>query len=393
MVAAEAIWFAEPDVARGDRASIIDHLDSHLEEVAADRSLGSATLAVIEGDEIVFSRGYGSATAEQGAAVDAEASLFQVGSVSKAVTAVGAMKLVQNGRIRLDDPVVRYMKRWRFGDDAALAQNVTLRHLLSHTGGVQDPPGYVGFAPGERFQPLEEYLSGVRLSRRPGTEFVYGNSASAIVQLLIEDITGRSFSEYMRDEVLLPLGMTSSTYDLDTAINRLVPAFDHDVQPQAPRRHSAVAAVALYTNAKDLARFAQSFGRENSVLTEESKNLMMRPAEATHGGWGLGLALFTSNDTGGYIIGHDGGAQPAWGAMVRFNPETGNGMTATISGGRGAANQMAHDWVYWETGKTTSEGRRQVAYGRARPAAIAILAGAIAIILGSIAFRRRVDSR
>lgn len=385
-VAAEAIWFAAPNVVRGDISSIQAHLDSHLSKVAADRTLGSASLALIRDGEIVFERGYGRAHLD--GSVDAERTLFQVGSVSKAVTAVGAMKLVQEGKIGLDDPVIRHLKRWRFEGSDDRRDRVTLRQLLSHTAGIADPPEYVGTLPDERPQTLEEYLSGVRIASEPGTSFAYGNAATAIVQLLIEDVTGKQFDEYMRAEVLRPLGMTNSTFDLDQAMDNLAPAFDAGVQPQTPRRHAPAGAVALYTSGHDLGRFAQSLAGGNSLLTPETIGMMMQPMAATGGTWGLGLALFATNDAGGHVVGHDGGAQPAWGAMVRFNPATSNGMVAAISGGRGAANQMPHDWVYWETGKLTSEARRQAAYSRARPAAIALLAGAFLICLIAVVKHR-----
>ena len=108
---------------------------------------------------------------------------------------------------------------------------------------------------------------------------------------------------------------------------------------------------------------------------------MMAPQPATAGTWGLGQTLFVANDAGGYVVGHDGGALPAMGASVRVNPATGNGFVLTVSGGRGAAKQLVHDWVYWETGQVTFEARRQIVYGRIVPASVVISVGAIALAL------------
>ena len=226
----------------------------------------------------------------------------------------------------------------------------------------------------------------MRLSREPGTEFVYGNSASAILQLLIEEVTGQRFADYMAENVLRPLEMSNSTFDFDAAKRALAPAFDASVSPQEPRRHSIPAAVALYASGTDLGRFARALGGSNPVLDEATLQVMMRPVPASGGTWGLGLNLFTDNESGGHVIGHDGGAQPSWGAMVRFNPTTRNGMVVAISGGRGAANMLSHDWVYWETGSITPEARRQLAYTRVRPAGIAIALGAL--VIGIVAFAR-----
>lgn len=386
VVAIEAGWFVEPDIVRGDFSSIQNHLDSRLQDAANSRSLGAASMALIHNGEIVFEKGYGVATADDSVRVDPARTLFQVGSVSKAVTAFGVMKLVQDKKIDLDQPVIGYLKRWRFDGADERRNLVTARQLLSHTAGIDDPSGYTGFATRERAGNLEDYLSGVRLSREPGTEFVYGNSASAILQLLIEEVTGQRFADYMAENVLRPLEMSNSTFDFDAAKRALAPAFDASVSPQEPRRHSIPAAVALYASGTDLGRFARALGGSNPVLDEATLQVMMRPVPASGGTWGLGLNLFTDNESGGHVIGHDGGAQPSWGAMVRFNPTTRNGMVVAVSGGRGAANMLSHDWVYWETGSITPEARRQLAYTRVRPAGIAIALGAL--VIGIVAFAR-----
>ncbi|HVF29871.1 MAG TPA: serine hydrolase domain-containing protein [Pyrinomonadaceae bacterium] len=397
-VVIEASWFAEPNIIRGNVSSLQDHLHTHLEMVSAEGRIGAASLVLIHNGEIVFERGYGVANLSSGATVDPESTLFQVGSVSKAVTAFGLMKLVQDGKIGLDDPVMKLLKRWRFAGSDERRDRVTVRQLMSHTSGVDDPERDGDTSVDEPALTLEEYLSGTdqargaRVSREPGTSFVYGNAASGILQLLIEDITGQTFSIYMSESVLRPLGMSHSTFDLDNAHDRLAPAFDASVSAQSPRRHPAAGAVALYTSGRDLARFAQALGGDNAVLSEENVRSMSTPATGAGDEWGLGLDLFTSNDRGGHVVGHDGGARPSWGGVVRFNPATRNGMVMTVSGGRGAANQLEHDWVYWETGKLTAEAHRQVAYGRAREAGLAIIVGALVIAAFTI-FRYRTRRR
>lgn len=352
----EALWFAEPDLVRGDLRSIREHLDGRLTVAADDGRLGAASLAIIQDGETVFVKGYG--IAENGSSVDPEKTLFQVGSISKMVTAAGVMKLVQDGQLSLDEPVVGRLKRWRFAGGDQRMDRITIRHLLSHTGGVQDPPGYAGSTADEEAPSIIDYLEGVKIVGEPGSEMAYGNASTAILQLLLEDVTGTPFPSYMQSAVLQPFGMTNSTFDLDIARSRLAPAFDGNLAAQPPSRHSIASAVALYTNARDLALFAQALGRDNGPLNGESLEQMMRPVAGTGGTWGLGLNLFVPTEDGGFILGHDGGAAPAWGGMVRFNPKTQNGMVVTVSGGRGAANMLSHDWVYWESGKLTTQARR-----------------------------------
>jgi hypothetical protein len=118
---------------------------------------------------------------------------------------------------------------------------------------------------------------------------------------------------------------------------------------------------------------------------------MMMPQLGTAGTWGLGLTLFTENDAGGYVVGHDGGAYPSWGAMLRTNPATGNAFVLLVSGSPGAVNQLSHDWVYWETGKVTYEARRQTVYGRIVPASAAIILGTVVIMLWKLLTYLRSD--
>jgi CubicO group peptidase (beta-lactamase class C family) len=179
--------------------------------------------------------------------------------------------------------------------------------------------------------------------------------------------------------------MTKSSFDLgaidsEGRMQDVATAYDQNLAPRPHRRDTATAAVGLYATPKDLARFVLAFTRENPVLAGETLTQMLTPQPGTSGTWGLGHTLFVENDAGGYVTGHDGGAIPAWGSMVRVNPATGNGFVLVVSGGRGAVNQLVHDWVYWETGKITPEGRRQIIYDRLFKGA-----GLAAIILGAIA--------
>jgi CubicO group peptidase (beta-lactamase class C family) len=397
-VFAEAFWFARPGVERGDLASVENHLVQKLNDAAVEKRLGSAALVLLEGDRIVAEHGFGVANAETQAPVKTDQTLYRVASVSKAVTAWGVMKLVEEGKLSLDEPVTRRLKRWRFPGSEAHRDKVTVRHLLSHTAGLDDGLGYGGFLPGERVQSLEESLASpadstvgepraLTVAREPGAGMAYGSGGYAVLQLLVEEVTNRPFADYMKEAVLQPLGMTSASFDLDSIVSEgrahhLATSYDKELTAHPHRRFAAQAAVSLYATPRDLARFALAYAGENPVLRQETLKQMLTPQPGTAGTWGLGQTLFVANNAGGSVVGHDGGSPPAWGAWVRVNPANGNGMVMMISGGRGAANQLAHDWVYWETGEMTFEGRRQILYERLKaPAPVAIILGAVVIVL------------
>lgn len=397
VVLARAIWFAHPPVPRGDVAAIENHLVQKLTDATVNRKLGCAVLVLVQGGKIAAEHGFGVANAETKAAVKLDQTLFQVASVSKAVTAWGVMKLVEEGEIGLDEPVMRHLKRWRFPGSDAYRDKVTIRHLLSHTAGLGDGLGYGGFLPGETVQTLEESLTlakdstvgeprGVTVVRAPGEGFAYSGGGYTVLQLLIEEITGRPFADYMKETVLQPLGMTKASFDPDAIASEgraqdLASSFDKELKPNPRRRYTAKAAVALYATSQDMARFVLAYTGENPVLKQETLKQMMAPQPGTSGAWGLGQTLFVENGAGGHVVGHDGGTYPAWGAMMRVNPATGNGMVLMVSGGQGTLNQLVHDWTYWETGEVTQEARRQIVYDGLVPASIAIILGAIGLVL------------
>lgn len=133
VVFAEALWFAQPAVTRGDSASIEKHLAQKLSDATARQRLGSAALVLVQGGKIAAEHGFGIANAETQAPVKTDQTLYLLASVSKAVTAWGVMKLVEEGRLGLDEPVMRHLKRWRFPGSEATPGRIrcSVRRRLS----------------------------------------------------------------------------------------------------------------------------------------------------------------------------------------------------------------------------------------------------------------------
>lgn len=386
-VFAEAFWLGPRATPRGDFAAIEQRLVQKLEEAEGDRRLGSAALVLIHRGRIATTRSFG---VEKG---NPERTRFLLASVSKAVTAWGVMKLVEDGRIGLDEPVLRHLKRWRFPGSSTDCEKVTVRHLLSHTAGLDDGLGYGGFGPGETMQTIEESLTltkdstvgeprAVTVVREPGQGFAYSGGGYTILQLLVEELTGQSFEQFMKTAVLQPLQMTTATFDPDEiAAGDHASAFDRELKKHPPRRYTAKAAVALHATVTDVAKFAVAFTRGNPVLRAETMRTMLAAQPGTAGTWALGHELFVDNGAGGHVAGHAGGTFPGWGAVMRVNPATGNGVVLLVSGARISISRLADEWLYWETGKVTPQARRQIVYDRFAHAAIAMVAGAIVILV------------
>lgn len=351
--------------------------DAAIAEIERTRR-GNVAFVVIDGGEI-FAEHFTSA----GQPVDRH-TLFQVASLSKWVTAWGVMTLVEAGALDLDAPVSTYLTRWSLPTSEFDNGGVTVRRLLSHTAGLTDGLGYGGFAPGQPVQPLVASLTraadaspgadgAVRVGMEPGRAFRYSGGGYTLLQLLIEEVSGQSFADYMRGAVFVPLGMTRSTYDVDgAATTNLAEFYAADGTPAIHYRFTSLAATSLYTSAADLTRFVQAHaigpndeppGR--GVLRPQTLDEMRRPHAAQLGAdiWGLGTMLYAGNDAGGFVIGHDGNNEPAVNTAARLDPATGHGVIVLETGNRLLATTIAGEWVFWRTGNVdfltvTIESRR-----------------------------------
>ena len=308
------------------------------------------------------------------------------------------MTLVEQGRIDLDAPVSRYLKRWKLPPSKFDNNGVTVRRLLSHTAGLTDGLGYRGFAPGQKVQSLPESLtlaadpmpmaSGrVQVGTEPGTQWQYSGGGFTLLQLMIEDVTGQPFNDYVRAHVLLPFGMTHSTYvDPDPA--HLADFYDRDGSKAIHYKFTALAAASLYTSVDDLARFLPALvpgphgepaGR--GVLKPATLEQMRQVTAHVFGIpiWGLGNVLYAPTVTGGFVIGHDGNNWPAINTTARIDPATGNGIIVLSSGNGILASEIGGDWTFWQTGVVDLP---TINY-EVKTTLIILAAGTVVILLGA----------
>ena len=386
----------KPPVRRDDISSIENYAVQEFTTAVQNKRLGCAALVILKNGKIVAEHSFGIANNETKATVKTDETIFLLSSLSKAVTAWGVMKLVQDGRLNLDEPVIRHLSRWRFPGSEAYRDKVTARQLLSHTAGFVEGYGHGGFLPDEKLQTIEESLTlpkdanmgtpkAAIISIEPGTAMVYSSAGYAVLQLLIEEITQRSFNDFMTEAVLHPLGMYKSAYDLDTIIaagreHNLAANYDMDLKTYPHRRYTNLAGVALRSTAHDIALLASAYYNENPVLTKESMKHFSTPQPPTAETWGLGHTLYGKNDSGAFLLGHGGGAFPASGAEMRIDPTTGNAIIITATGTQGLISAIADVWVYWDTGRKVFD-IRNVVRKRLVHVSVAIVLGVTIILL------------
>lgn len=365
-----------------------------------ERFRGNLVLVVLEAGRPVAEAGMG----PPGLAPDGS-SVFQIASLSKWVTAAGVLALADRGAIGLDDPVERHLARWRFPDTGFDSRAVTIRRLLSHTGGLTDGLGYNGFETPQAVQSLEASLDGaadamqgvtgrVEIGRRPDSRFAYSGGGYTVLQMMIEDVTGRSFADAMDDLVLGPAGMTSSTFAHEDVAATLAPIFDEDGERVRHRVYTALAAASLYATADDLAAFLQAIGRprdEGGLLATGTLAEMAAPHAriAALPVWGLGATIHVSGAGGAEVIGHDGRNHPAINTAARLHLESGDGIVVLATGTERWATDIADDWVYWRTGRVSLTALDQTL----KPALGLWVLGPIAVVAAAVARHRSRVSR
>ena len=397
-------WWRRPIAPRGDA----DAFATAARVMAEERLRGNLAMVVIH---------RGRAYAEHYASVDADErigpdTVFQVASMSKWVTAWGVLSLVDRGLVDLDAPVERYLTRWRLPPSGFDHDGVTVRRLLSHTAGLVDGLGYGGFVDPAAVQPLEASLARaadaglgrdgvVRVGLEPGAQWRYSGGGYTVLQLLIEEVSGRAFAEYMRGEVLEPLGMHRSSYGLEGVIaNDLAAHFADGVR--VPHRHfTAQAAAALHTTVGDSTRFLAAHlespdgeppGR--GVVSERTLVELTTPHGSLFGIgiWGLGPLLYGPVLGSPRVVGHDGFNAPGSSATARLDLRDGSGIIVLSSGDPELAPDLGSAWVYHRIGSldviTLSAGLGRMATLIAVGAAV-VLVGAPAAALTRRAWRRR----
>ncbi len=276
------------------------------------------SVAVIRNYRIDWAKGYGFADLESKRAVTAE-TLFQAASISKSVTAVGAMTLVEQGKLKLDDNVNSCLKQWKVPENEfTKEQKVTLRRLLSHTAGLS-VHGFPGYEAGTAVPTVIEVLDGkkpantaaIRVDILPGSQYRYSGGGYTVAQLMMEEAAGMPFAEFMRQAVLEKAGMRQSTYEQPLPARLAgvaASAYGSNGDAVVGKYHTypEMAAAGLWTTASDLARFGIEIqlsreGRSNKILRQASVEEMLLEQKQ---GYGLGFGVSVRGGTKEF--GHNG---------------------------------------------------------------------------------------
>jgi CubicO group peptidase (beta-lactamase class C family) len=319
-----------------------DPVDDTVTALMAKRHIPGLSLAIIQNGKIVKAQGYGVIEIGRPDSVTTD-TLFQAGSVSKAVSALGALSLVGSNKLSLDVDVNAALKTWHVPENTFTKESkVTLRRLLSHSAGLTGH-GFHGYAVDARVPSLVQVLDGekpansapIRVNLAPGSKWRYSGGGYTVLQQLMIDVTEQPFPEFMQKTVFEPLDMHASTYEQPLSVERakLAATGYVGVEKPVPGRwhiYPEMAAAGLWTTPSDLARFEIALqeslaGRNNAVISQAViREMLTRQLE----NYGLGVLLSGQGKTQRF---EHSGRNEGFDAIMVAYLETGQGAVIMIN--------------------------------------------------------------
>ena len=282
----------------------------------------SLSLALISNGRVVWSQGFGFAD-KATLAPPGPATMYGIGSVSKMLATVAVMQLVDEGLVALDEPLATYLPAFRMHSPGY--RDITVRMLLDHSSGF--PGSTYGSAMCRTYWPgypqyVLDTLAVERLKHTPGFLSVYCNDGFTMAELLVPAVTGKTFPEYVQDEIFTPLGMTHSAYPLEPfADGSYAKAYDGDVE--RPREVlNVLASGGLYSTPTDMGKLATMLA--NGGVYEGSRILSAASVADMGADQTIGSFSPVQADGTRYGLGWDSVTQPGLKAV---------GVTAWMKGG------------------------------------------------------------
>jgi CubicO group peptidase (beta-lactamase class C family) len=319
-----------------DKTSTADvaRMEQLIKAYVPSRFMGSVLVA--QNGKVLLDKGYGFANLEW-EVPNTPTTKFRLGSITKQFTAASILLLEERGKLKVEDPVKKYMP-----NAPAAWDKITIFHLLTHTSGI---PSFTGFSDYESHEAqamtpgkLVEWFRDKPLEFEPGTKWNYSNSGYVLLGYLIEKISGESYSDFVQQNIFTPLGMKDSGYDSNSAI------IAHRAAGYTPGKSSPVnagfvhmsipfSAGALYSTTEDLLRWELGlFG--GKVLKPESLAKMTTPFKQDYA-FGLGV----STQSGHKMIAHDGGIE-GFNTALAYYPDD-KLVVAVLANLNGPAGQIA----------------------------------------------------
>jgi CubicO group peptidase (beta-lactamase class C family) len=303
------------------------------------------SVAVIRNYQIEWVKNYGLSDIDSPNPVT-DSTMFQIGSLSKTFNAMALLKLSQERKIDLDADVNEFLKTWKLAAATPNKYKVTTRHLLTHTGGIS-VAGFPGYYSNERIPTIYELLDGippamnlpVRVFGTPGKKYRYSGGGILIAQLMLSDVEGSRYSDWMQSNIFRTLKMSRTSYSVPLYKDDLQFSTGHNfegkpldakyfVYPEAPG--------GLWSTTTDIANFLIEIqlsleGKSNRILSREITKEMLKPYKGTSASMG-----FYIREINGRKYFEHSGATAGFRSKICCSLENGNGVVVLTNSNNGA---------------------------------------------------------
>jgi CubicO group peptidase (beta-lactamase class C family) len=355
-----------------NKADLDAWLDGYMPYALRSGDVAGAVITVVKDGQVLTARGFGYSDVAKRQPVDPARTLFRPGSISKLVTWTALMQLVDQGRIGLDSDVNAYID---FKIPPRDGQPVTVRQLMQHTAGFEEvAKDLIAYDP-NRNMPLGSYLKRYTPKRifAAGTTPAYSNWGTALGGYIVERVSGMSFDDYVEQRILLPLGMTNSSFRQPLPISmrpNMATGHGRATEPAVPFEYVIPSpAGGMSSTGTDMARFmiahlqGGALGGANRILSPRAATMMHNSALTTVPPLNrMVLGFFETNVNGRQVIAHLGDTQGFHSSLHLFTRE-GVGLYVSFNGGgkEGAAGTLRgtlfHDFADRYFPGRTQDGR------------------------------------
>lgn len=302
----------------------------------------SATVAVMDGGKIVYSEGFGAADRKAGRTVD-RSTRFNIGSTSKMFVAVSVLLLVDEGKVSLDDPVVKYIPEFEMKD--LRYRDITVRMLFNHSSGLPGSTFLFGYEPeGDPYEMLLERMKRSNLKHDPGAVGIYCNDGFTLAEMIVERVSGMKYMEFLNKRVFKPLEMKDTGASIGESVGNISNFYDPETGKKYPPEVILVhAAGGLSSTAEDLCRFGDSFCRGGKkILSQSSIDEILKSQPTPFSGglrgpvimdsFGWDYSSLPSYEENGIKVYSKGGGTGAYSTGLQVLPDQRIVVAASISG-------------------------------------------------------------
>ena len=321
-------------IGRGDEAAAKTYVTALIAYEMKKTSTPGLSIALVDDQRIVWAQGFGFANLERKIPASAQ-TLYRVGSLSKLFTDTAAMQLFEQGKLDIDRPLQTYLPDFAIREREYTPSGITLRQLMTHHSGLPRDrlKGFMTSEP-EPFTSVIAQLRDESADAPPGSLFVYSNLGVSLLGVAIQNVSGTPFSEYLKQSLLIPLGMSNSSFETGVSSSSLMAAAYRGHESGIEPHLRDIPAGGLNSSVEDMSHFismvfAGGMSGRHRILSPETVAEMLRPQNSDvpldlNFQVGLGWMLSTlgrSTIQGGGVVAHHAGATDMFRSQVYILPE------------------------------------------------------------------------